>query len=45
MLSLLSVSISFSYFPSIEETDPEAKHDQYGYELGVYGKCTEDYIA
>jgi hypothetical protein len=29
----------------MEETDPEAKHGQYGYELGIYGKCTEDYIA
>lgn len=37
ILSLLLVSISFSYIPSMEVTDPEVKHGQYGYELGLYG--------
>jgi hypothetical protein len=45
ILSLLLVSISFSYVPSLEGTDPETEHGRYGYELGLYGKYTEDYIT
>lgn len=37
ILSLLLVSISFSYIPSMEEADPQVSHGQYGYELGIYG--------
>jgi hypothetical protein len=38
VLSLLTVSVSFSYNPSLEVTIPEADHGQYGYELGLNGK-------
>jgi hypothetical protein len=38
IVSLLTVSISFSYDPSLDENVPEAQHGQYGYELGIYGE-------
>ncbi|XP_021940890.1 uncharacterized protein LOC110840281 [Zootermopsis nevadensis] len=45
ILSLLAVSVSFSYRPSLEESTSEATHGQYGYELGIYGIHTLITIA
>jgi len=40
ILSLLTVSVSFSYVPSLEVTNPEGIHGQISYEFGIYGIST-----
>jgi hypothetical protein len=40
ILSLLMVSASFSYIPSLEVTNPEITHGQISYEFGIYGIYT-----
>lgn len=40
ILSLLTVSASFAYIPSLEVTKPETIHGKISYEFGIYGIYT-----
>jgi len=41
MLSLFTVSASFTYEPSMDVTNPETIHGQIDYDFGIYGNWIE----